>query len=107
MIASRGETRGSKEARAFARVRISKHGPQAVGLGKCATRKQVCRRAQDRKVQVTTKETLVTRTRSPERRSVPGEKPKAAESTKPRSAADVRAKEPRAEPLVQGRTPFA
>ncbi|KAH8889710.1 hypothetical protein GQ53DRAFT_842607 [Thozetella sp. PMI_491] len=49
------------------------------------------------RVQVTTKETLVTRTRSPERRSAPSEKPRAADGAKQRAAADPRPREPRPE----------
>ncbi len=56
------------------------------------------------RVHVTTKETLVTRTRSPERRSAASEKSRTTDGAKqkPVPAADVRPKEARPEPAPQG-----
>lgn len=53
------------------------------------------------RVQVTTKETLVSRTRSPERRGAPSEKPRNSEGAKQR-APEARPKETRPEPAPPG-----
>ena len=54
------------------------------------------------RVQVTTRETLVTRTRSPERRGAPSERPKAADTARQRASVDSRIKEIKVDPPVQG-----
>src|SRR6187399_3233574 len=54
------------------------------------------------RVQVTTRETLVSRTRSPERRSAASERSRTTDGAKQKPAAESRPREIRPEPVLQG-----
>ncbi len=81
------------------------HKRTASGNPRPASRTTAVDERRTEKVQVTTRETLVSRTKSPERRGVPSaakEKAKAAEAAKVRPP-DARPKDPRVSPLPQGK----